>query len=250
MRAKRYLLSTVSSLAILGAVPITMPAMAADMPVKARPMPAPVLSWTGPYIGLQGGYVSHEGEFETTNGFLGGDPAVTRTFDRTEGGVFGGGHLGYNWQAGRWVFGVEGDLNALSARAKIDSFPPFASYVTFDVKWLATARARVGVLLSDAMLIYLTGGIAFADVRNVASPTAFGIRMIEDRVKTGWTVGGGIEHVFARNWTVRVEGRYVDLGDKSVRCTPASDTDCNAAPYRGEFSNTLLMGLVGVSLKF
>lgn len=246
---KKILLATVSVIAL------ACSARAADMPVKARPLPAPVASWAGPYIGIQGGYVSHEGEFLDENGFLVGasfdDGSRRAVYDKTKGGAIGGGHLGYNWQANRWVFGIEGDISALSARGKTGNLDPSFtnSFVTFDVKWLATVRARLGLLISDTTLFYLTGGVAFADVRNNASLTVFSINMIEDRVKTGWTVGGGIEHMLARNWTVRAEGRYVDLGSKSVKCSPPSDTNCNFT-YRGEFSNTLLMGLVGVSLKF
>jgi hypothetical protein len=54
--------------------------------------------------------------------------------------------------------------------------------------------------------------------------------------------------MFARNWTARAEVRYADLGKASTTCT-GSPGNCGFA-YRGEFSNTLLMGLIGVSLKF
>jgi outer membrane immunogenic protein len=85
-------------------------------------------------------------------------------------------------------------------------------------------------------------------VRDHAGVTSLGTNMIVDKVKTGWTAGGGIEHMFARNWTARAEVRYADLGKTSTTCT-GSAGNCGFA-YRGEFSNTLLMGLVGLSLKF
>ena len=122
-----------------------------------------------------------------------------------------------------------------------------ASFVNFDVNWLATIRARFGVAVASATLLYVTGGVAFGNVRNHAGVTFLGTNYVVDKITTGWTVGGGIEHMFARNWTARAEVRYADLGKTTVNCT--GDTTCDFG-YRGEFSNKLLMGLVGVSLKF
>lgn len=237
-------------LASVSVIALTYGACAADLPVKAPP-PAPVVwSWAGPYIGIQGGIVSHRGEFDDPDGFLNRafavTPPTTYRSDKT-GGIFGG-HAGYNLQSGSIVYGIEADFSGMSAKGSTTRPNEPTSFANFQVRWLATIRGRLGVTVTPATLLYATGGVAFGDVRNHSGVAAFNSNMIVDKVRTGWTVGGGLEHMFARNWTVRAEVRYADLGNNSATCTPAGG-DC-IFPYRGEFSNKLLMGLVGVSLKF
>lgn len=240
-------------LASVSAIALTCSVHAADIPVKApRPAPLPLWSWGGFYIGVQGGVVSHKGEFDDYDGFFNGSPAPPVTYSATKtGGIFGG-HVGYNLQSGEIVYGLEGDFSGLWAKGSTPGRPIFNSLASFDVNWLATVRARLGVVISSATLLYVTGGVAFADVNNEAKTTDFGpgYIMTIDKVRTGWTAGGGIEHRLGANWTARIEGRYVDLGSASTICAPAGNSNCNLWNYRGDFSNTLLMGLAGVSLKF
>jgi outer membrane immunogenic protein len=102
--------------------------------------------------------------------------------------------------------------------------PAFAgSTVSFDVQWLATIRGRLGVLITDATLLYGTGGVAFGGVKNngTLNQTVPGAPMDQSTTKTGFVVGGGVEHMFGPRWTARAEVRYVDLGSSSVTC-PAS----------------------------
>ncbi len=242
---KKHLLASVSALAL------TWSAHAADLPVKAPRLAAapPVWSWAGPYLGIHGGIVSHRGEFDDPDAFLigGGFGGAPATYRETKTGGIVGVHAGYNLQSGAIVYGLEGDWSALWAKGSSTSLFPGA-FVNFDVNWLATIRARLGVAVASATLLYVTGGVAFGDVRNHASVPALGYDMIVDKVKTGWTIGGGIEHMIANNWTVRAEARYVDLANTTAACTGLPG-NC-AFGYRGEFSNSLLMGLVGVSLKF
>jgi outer membrane immunogenic protein len=104
LKARLYLLSTVSALAISGA------ASAADMPLKAPP-PAPVISWAGPYIGLHGG-VGWLNASQTVFGTIGFPTCSTVAgvaCDVNATGAVFGGQLGYNWQMNSWVFGVEAD---------------------------------------------------------------------------------------------------------------------------------------------
>jgi outer membrane immunogenic protein len=238
-------------LASVSAIALTCGAQAADLPVKAPPPPPVIWSWAGPYLGIQGGVVSHRGEFDDPDGFLTGafTAVPPATFRATKTGAIFGGHVGYNLQSGSIVYGLEGDFSGLWAKGHTARADEPTSFANFNVNWLATIRARLGVAVANATLLYVTGGVAFGDVRNHAGVTALGTNMVVDKVKTGWTVGGGIEHMFARNWTARAEVRYADLGNTAVTCTPAGSPNC-VFPYRGEFSNKLLMGLVGVSLKF
>ena len=219
-------------------------------------MQAPFLppSWTGWYIGIQGGVVGHDAEYRDLNGFLDGSAgAPPHTYSASDTGGIVGGHAGYNWQAGALVFGIEADISRLWAKVSALAEAPAepGGRVSFDIDWLATVRGRFGAVIGQAALLYVTGGVAFGHVENSAAlaPIFNPSQMASDDTKTGWTIGGGIEYRITHNWTVRAEGRYVDLGDSTATCSPAGITNC-AFSYRGDFSNTLLMGLVGASLRF
>lgn len=160
-------------------------ALAADLPVRSAP-PAPVIgaipifTWTGFYAGVNAGYgwvSGNNGYYDPTFGFIerGGD----------EGGFVGGAQIGYNYQIGSFVVGVETDLQYanLSNSGLSDSDD-----------WFGTVRARAGVAI-DRALVYATGGFAYADDTG------------------GWTVGGGLEYAFTNNLTGKVEGLYVNLNN-------------------------------------
>jgi outer membrane immunogenic protein len=247
-RMKNLLFTTVSVLTLISV------AQAADLAVKA---PRPVLpvsaNWTGWYGGLQGGIVDHRGKFHDIDGLLtGANGFGGQAYSPSHTGGIVGGHVGYNWQSNQWVYGFEADGSGVFA--KFTALAPAPgnpdSNVSFDVSWLATFRARAGALISPDTLLYLTGGLAIGHVKNSASLVQSGFTlgtMTQESTRTGWVIGGGIEHMFSQRWTARAEVRYVDLGSSTVIC-PAPV--CSVGPYRGEFSNKLLMGLVGASLKF
>jgi outer membrane immunogenic protein len=140
------------------------PALAADMGVKtpmAPPIAPVVSSWTGFYIGANGGWgwSSFDTAFvpDPNGAFVtGGDLAGPRFFNtRTDGGVFGG-QIGYNWQTGNWVLGVEGDFDAASISGTQNSIagspdsPGLTSTnvisATQKIDWLASIRPRIGAL--------------------------------------------------------------------------------------------------------
>lgn len=140
-------------------------------------------SWTGWYIGGQLG-----GGVGNNNGFI------------------GGGTLGYNLQSQQLVWGIETDFSG----ASLDG-------TRTDLDWLWTLRGRLGVPLSGNILPYVTAGLAVGDV----DATVAGFSVAE--TNAGWTVGGGLEIELSRNWTIKGEYLYVDLGDVDTRLPiPAS----------------------------
>ena len=239
---KTFLLATVSILALSSVV------QAADLPAKTRVVPDSIPLWAGGYVGVQGGVARHDALFNDLSlVILGGTIEGNKT-----GGTVGG-LLGYNWQRGSFVYGLEGDWNWVGAKAASDFGFFVRTKSSFDVDWVTTVRGRAGLSV-DATLIYLTGGIAFGHVKNRVTtsvgPEVF-LDFTQNRTKVGWTVGAGVEHMFGPHWTARAEFRYVDLGRTTVACTPVvSDQDCIEFGYRGEFSNTLMLGLVGLAYKF
>jgi outer membrane immunogenic protein len=232
---KRLLLATVS-MAALASV-----ARGAEMPSKAPIyVPAPVADWSGGYIGVQGGVVRRDALAQL--GIFGFE------FDGSKSGGTAGAVLGYNWQQGPFVYGLEGDWNWIGA--KTSHLANFGQTSTsFDVNSLSTIRGRAGLALGST-LFYLTGGAAFGHVKNAFAFLIDGdvaASFTQNETKAGWTVGAGVEHMFAPNWTARAEWRYVNLGKIGVTCTGTSS--CGEVPL-GEFSNTLMLGLVGVNYKF
>jgi len=193
---KNILLASVAILA-LG----TASASAAD--IARRPMPmkapayAPIYNWTGAYIGINGGGGWGRSDYSA--------PFPTGSFN-TSGGLVGG-TLGYNWQMGQLVFGVEGDIDWSNIRG---STPCAGTTCETRNDWLGTARGRLGYAFGR-FLPYVTGGAAFGNVKtNIA-----GIGSASD-TKAGWTLGGGLEYGLAGPWSIKAEYLYVDLGHDSV----------------------------------
>ena len=173
-----------SSVALLG---LATGAVAADLPSRRAPAPiiaaAPLFTWTGFYVGVNAGYGWSNDDFDS----------VDLADEDDDGGFVGGAQVGYNYQIGSFVVGLEGDIQY----ADFGSEGAFIGTdgATYDLDrsdWFGTVRARAGVAF-DRALIYATGGFAFADDAN------------------GWTVGGGVEYAFTNNLSLKVEGLYVSL---------------------------------------
>jgi len=163
------------------------------MPAKAPMYMAPPYNWTGFYVGINGGGAWGSSDFSA--------PFPTGSFDLSGGLV--GGTVGYNWQMGQFVFGVEGDLDWSNIRGSTA-----CGGTSCETKndWLGTARGRLGYAF-DRFLPYVTGGAAFGNIKTNIP----GVGSTSD-TNVGWTVGGGIEAAIAGPWTAKVEYLYVDLG--------------------------------------
>jgi outer membrane immunogenic protein len=178
-------------------------AVAADMrmPVKAPPpIVSPATNWSGFYIGAMGGYASESSSDDVIVG-VAADP-------RMKGG-FGGGTIGYNWQTGQFVFGLEAD----AAFAGIDaSATAFGITAESEIRSLGTVRGRIGMAF-DTVLLYATGGYAWAD--NKFTVTIPPVSVSESNFHHGWTVGAGVEWMFAPRWSVKFEYLYRDFSSET-----------------------------------
>ena len=187
---KRILLAGIAIAALAG---IIGSATAADLPrqapmYKAPAYVAPVFNWTGAYIGLNAG-----GGWGKSNWSGTGDK-----FD-VSGGMIGA-TVGYNWQFGTWVLGLEGDIDWTNIKGS-------SAFADTKNEYLSTIRGRVGYSF-DRWMPYVTGGLALGGVK---ATDVFGNS--RDETKAGWTVGTGVEFAFAPQWTAKVEYLYVDLGN-------------------------------------
>ena len=172
-------------------------AQAADLPqpYKARPgiVEPAYANWTGFYVGINGGYGWGSSKWDI--------PAVN---PKPSGGLAGG-TIGYNFQTGQWVWGVEADLDWSGMK---DSIACGAGTCETKNDWLGTARARLGYAGWNNWLPYLTAGAAFGDVKADNSTRG----TTASKTQLGWTAGAGIEYAIRSNWSVKVEYLYADLG--------------------------------------
>jgi outer membrane immunogenic protein len=181
-------------------------ASAADMaavPYTHRGVPyVSVYNWTGFYIGGIGGY----GWSDEVRASVGG-LAFSASSNDLNGG-FGGGTVGYNRQMGNWVLGVEADAAWSDMKY---SRSAFGVTVADKIQSFGSVTGRVGYVPVQPLMVYFKGGYAWAD--NQISATGFGATFAESRFHSGWTVGAGLEYMFAPDWSAKVEYMYADYGN-------------------------------------
>lgn len=193
----------------------TAPVFAADLalPVKAPRLPTYDV-WNGWYIGANiGGSFGQARDSATSVGI----PFTAS--DSNSNGVIGGGQVGYNWHVSPlWLLGVEADIQGSSEQGAGTGIAtgPVAGTLGDNEKlpWFGTVRGRVGITPNPGWLIYASGGLAYGDINSNETLTVGAVTAANsaDTVRAGWTAGGGVEAVVARDWTVKVEYLYADLG--------------------------------------
>ncbi len=195
------------------------------------PPVTPTNTWAGFYLGVNGGY-----------GWGGGGDTVTYgsgVLNRAqpEGG-FGGGQLGYNFQSGSFVYGVETDFQGgdISDRAAGSGY---ASSERMD--WFGTVRGRAGFAF-DRALIYGTGGFAYGDVKQHA---VIGGDSFTDggATRTGFTLGGGIEYKLNNAWSLKAEYQYLDFGSEKL-------TDSVGVAATGDLDTNYHTARIGLNYRF
>jgi outer membrane immunogenic protein len=207
-----------------------------------RQYPAPPASaahnWTGFYVGLHlGGTWGSTGAYDN-QGYnvppgvvaavaqLGPPLGPGDNWDAGTSGFVAGGQLGYNWQAGALLLGLEGDVGNLGLFGRARTHAPFAGQDTYshtDADFYLTARGRIGYV-ADSWLFYATGGYFGAETRVgildacfVFPPCGRSTMDASDQsFRSGWTAGGGVEMILSGPWTAKAEYLYYDLGSTAV----------------------------------
>jgi len=178
-----------------------------------------------------------------------------------KGGQFlGGGQIGYNWQPSSvWVGGLEADIQGLAGKTTsnitggaplLGAFPDLTTYlpgeafvssaaVSKRLSYLATVRGRWGYLIAPSLLGYITGGLAVGGVSGSAGilqtnndinffalhlNPVNGTSGSMNTTRVGWTVGAGLEWMFASAWSAKLEYLYYDLGNVSYAIAPLYTT--------------------------
>jgi outer membrane immunogenic protein len=225
---KRVILAGIGALAV---VTMMGAANAADIQRRqAMPAKAPVYvqayNWTGLYVGINGGV----GFGNSTWSNIGGSTGFNLS-----GGVVGG-TIGYNYQMGQAVFGLEGDLDWSNIRGSTSAGICAGGTCETRNNWLGTARGRIGYAF-DRFMPFITGGAAFGDIK--ATPVGLGS---QTTTKAGWALGGGGEFAIAGPWTAKIDYLYVDLGKGNCGVAVCgAETDVN-------FRTNLVRG--GINYRF
>jgi len=239
---------------VIGTVSVSAADLAARPYTKAPPAPVAVYNWTGCYIGgnVGGGWAKTEQTRVTRLGVV-----AVADYGSSEGSdVIGGAQIGCDYQfAGNWVVGVQGmfDFGNIDSSHALTAFPAFTSVNT--TKNIFTVTGRVGYLFAPQVLGYVKGGGAWARVHHdILLPGGVGLSEFASGVdRQGWTVGGGVEWMFAPGWSVFAEYNYMDFGRKDIQFTSAVTGGGFVAGSPSEVVSTRLttqQALVGVNYKF
>lgn len=211
-------------------------APAADLPRRPayqQPvMVAPVPMWTGCYLGGNVGGVFGRANLDV-NGF--------GSVSGSQNGFTGGGQVGCDYQFnGGWVIGARNMFNGtdLHSSGAINS-----GAVNFNAQWFDTLTARIGYAVVPNTLLYFQGGAAWMHTNANVTTNGNQVGDISNN-KGGWTIGGGLEYLFAPNWSAFLEYNYMDFG--SSETTAAS----NICPTGCSFGTNAQTVLVGVNYRF
>jgi outer membrane immunogenic protein len=225
---KKLLLGT------LGLVAMAAPAVAADLPARTYKAPPPMMAaiydWSGFYIGLNGGGGwSHKCWDQNT--VLGGTFLAHEGCHDATGGVVGG-QVGYRWQAGAWVFGVEaqGDwANLTGSNTSLIVIPGICLVGNFvactpavttgdrsKIDGFGLFTGQVGYAWNN-VLWYVKGGAAVVADRYTGFVPLTGV-IVDSVNETRWggTVGTGLEFAFAPNWSVAFEYDHLFMGTRTL----------------------------------
>jgi outer membrane immunogenic protein len=206
MNMKTILLGAAALLALAA------PAAAADMQprtyTKAPPVYTPpqvIYNWTGFYIG----------------GHVGGAFAGDSSFQSSDARFMGGVQGGFDYQfAPNWVVGIEAQYSWLPTNNNGVTFP-LGTQVTSNTDQIGSVTGRVGYTWGPTLL-YAKGGYAWRNNNlgvNIAGvPQTF---TATGNSKDGYTVGAGLEYMFAPNWSAKAEYQYYNFGSTTFTSGPA-----------------------------
>jgi outer membrane immunogenic protein len=225
--------------------------------------PAPYVDkWTGFYVGGQIGLQSQRNWGSHADGSNGQRPDGNGTmhydfdYDYARTGFSYGLHAGYQVLFNQVLFGIEADIEGPMSQIQsswYNSNPDFGVGNHFQQRlrsnWQSSVRARIG-FVHYKTLFYLTGGFAFADFKHCTVMNdcqGFSGHIVKySAVRTGWTLGAGIEHKFNYNWSARLEYRYTNYGSRSC----LANAPCSINDNSSDINNSIETHAVRVGVSY
>jgi outer membrane immunogenic protein len=203
-------------------------ALAADLGATPGYAAPPVSwGWSGFYLGGQLGYGSDSVRWGNVGSSALFSPPGSVTHDHN-GSVIGGGQIGYNYQTGNVVLGLEGSLSGADFSGTVLSpYAPGTGTWSSRADWLGTVTGRVGYSLGQ-WLPYVKGGLATANLDTTLQNA--GAFAQSSSQHYGWTAGAGIEYKVTSKWSMGLEYLYSDLGRTTDINAPAIGAPAPALP--------------------
>jgi len=196
-----------TGVAALALIAMTLTAQAQNVPAKKIKGPhygsAPVHQWTGFYGGVNIGY-----------GLAGITDNLPLAVSSLMYGVSGGAQVGYNYQTGSWVFGLEADIQASDMSASYTRNLPVIGDLTVGhrIPYFGTLRGRLGYAFTcGCVMAYATAGVAYGSYEPFA--TAGGITVSRTYTNAALAAGAGVEWMVAERWSTKLEALYFDTGN-------------------------------------
>jgi outer membrane immunogenic protein len=243
-------------------------AAADDLPHRAAAvtpvMVNPTFNWTGFYAGVHGAWIRDDGD--AVRAGLAGVPAtaVPTRAGLSDSGFGGGGQIGYLWQFGSLVAGLEADFTLADVGRSRSIVNPASTdpacgctattELSSEMRSFGSVRGRVGIAVPDLgtffdrSLIYVTGGLAYAQIEHqgqiTVTPPGVTLQTASENVKMGFTVGAGTEIALTQNVSIKSETLYYNLEDERLTLARAG----GQAVYR--FKNDGWISRVGVNVRF
>jgi outer membrane immunogenic protein len=259
---KKLFLATTAVVALAAAS-----ASAADLarPVyKAAPPPPPACAqFGGFYIGGWGGAGYYDHSWNDRDAWTSelSDDLQRSNVNAQKTGFIGGIQGGYNWQTGCTVFGIQADYGWSSINASVTEtdgdvgIDTDSLTVSSRLRGLGTVRARTGVVV-DNLLIYVTGGLAFAHLRRSASQIDLNAPLTEtfesNKNKWGWTLGVGTEWAMWGNWSLQSEVLFAkfEKDETSFTCSAAITCGPPGELKRFDHHDSVWISKIGLNYRF
>ena len=159
-----------------------------------------------------------------------------------------GGQIGYNWQSGWMLFGLEADGSWSNITGHgLCNTTTFFMNCSSKVEGLATFTGRVGASIAD-LLLSEDLRVTFTRPTPVTLATAFSSNLSVNRY--GWTIGMGIEYAFLPNWSAKIEYDFIDFGTKLYNF-PVTSTVVAPINFAGwDFTSMIHEMKMGVNYHF
>jgi len=165
--------------------------------------------WSGPYVGAQLGAGARDTTWTDLDNDWVGFNVLADTSDSS--GVVVGGSVGYNWQFGAFVLGLQGDLSYADLSSTDVGDQCACVTIDTDVNYLATARANAGFAFGK-FLPYITAGYTLTDLENswteAGDPTDSWVGVSNE---TALTYGVGVRYAFSDTWAFGIEALRYDF---------------------------------------
>lgn len=239
--ARKSLFSAIIAFVVVGNF-----ADAADLkPAYKAPVAAPVVlyNWTGLYAGGHLGGAWADADWIT-------DVSLTtppyELVNPQLNSWLGGAQLGYRWQIGSWVAGVEGTLSWTS----LDKFQiaPNLSAAAFPNRWRGTDIDRVFTVTGQlgyawsSWLVYAKAGWAGGanvTLKHDNQNTPTGSKATWNGDASGWTVGAGVEWGLTPNWSFGVEYNYLNLTTDNLQSVTTAGTPVNVLSFDADIHSVV-----------